>query len=71
MSDAVRIAVSVVVAVVLAAAGVLVAGAFGLEERWLVGGVAGATGGLVGAILTGRKWVANSATAYRFPQIMR
>lgn len=55
MSDAVRIAVSVVVAVVLAAAGVLVAGAFGLEERWLVGGVAGATGGLVGAILTGRK----------------
>jgi hypothetical protein len=54
MSSAVRIAISVVAAAILAVAGVLVAGAIGLEERWLVGGVAGAVGGLVGAIVTGR-----------------
>lgn len=55
MSGVVRIAVVVALAVVLAVVGVVVAGAVGLEERWLLGGVTGAMGGLVGAMVTGRR----------------
>lgn len=55
MSDAMRIAVSVAAAVLVAVAGVLFAEAGGLEERWLVGGVAGVIGALVGTTVTRRR----------------